>query len=147
MFPESVSGYGRNTQAPNPRQLYLKWERTIVFKNNSKYDAMELKIIWPSNQPHLHLEIEKDGHLKAFDSLKKDLKAESYISREEIQKHSNDRFEYFMPVELRNLLFILSYKNEVGKRFYIRYKRNGSEEIVDKTPKLLKPKFKKQFCI
>lgn len=142
------SGQSMSTGADNPKFVKYQWKPILTFKNNSKNDAKNLKIIWPPDLPHIELSFGQDDYLKATNSIKKQIVFEKLITNEEVQKaNSGDRLQFFYPQELKNLSFVLCYENEYGNKFYIRLKKNDKDVIFDKKPHWIKPKFKKEFSL
>ncbi len=141
------TGSSSSSATSNPKLLHFEWKQNLIIENISKNDVLNLRIIWPSKFPPTPLNFDKDSFIKSFNSITEEIILEKYISYEELEGHSADRFDYFMPLNLKNLTFMLCYENEVGKRFYVRYKRNDSKEIYDKKPKFFKPKFNKEYKV
>lgn len=133
--------------ASNPKLLLFKWRRGFKFKNISNHNANNLHIIWSSNLNHINLALEEHCFLKAYDEIEKEFTIEKEISYDDLRGHERNRFEHFKPKELKKIAFILSYENDYGRKFYIRYKKDGDQTYIDHKPKIFKPKFKNEFSV
>ena len=97
-------------------------------KNNSKYDALNIGLIWPDNKALYALTFDEHTHLRGFDSLEKEFVVTNPVKRE-IALYMYDEV-LTLPSELKWAQFAISYKNEKGKTFYTRLTfENGKPAI------------------
>lgn len=136
-------GSGGHSNFDNNR-VKANWHLTIKFDNISNYSAINLKINYlhadkfkGSISSPMHFTENKI--LRGFDSEDRFITQEKLIDKEKITDRDK-LLSDFMPSEIRNLSFLLTFENEKQKKFYSEFK-NGEA----RTYKRRKRRFKKYY--
>jgi hypothetical protein len=138
-----VLGKNSGYRGPIDKQTYRAlWTPTIEFLNNSKHDAYNLKIFY-LNADVFKKTISKPLYFKDHEFIKGFEKKSIFLEREKsIPKKSIINFDKvlndFMPDDIKNLSFLITYENEKGKRFYTEFKNDKAKTFKRKRKKFRK---------
>lgn len=120
----------------------LTWTGELVIKNNSKFDAYDLKIEYLKEpvfttidklQPHNNLPAKSEMRLK-FTWLRE------YVKEPTGLQFRQSQIDTKFPLDKKEFVLILEYSNERGKSFYSVFKNTGKHAQTDLF--LLKPRIK-----
>ncbi|HRO45575.1 hypothetical protein [Agriterribacter sp.] len=109
----------------------LTWTYTMHFRNNSKYDAYNIKLLFPNIDQNFELD-KKIDHLEPIKSndrltfkatFKTKFKGSGMMIDQEIQKPAP---------YLRKKKFILEYTNVSKTKFYTIYEHSAPEDLKNK---------------
>jgi hypothetical protein len=125
----------------NNTKIKLIWNYDIILKNVTKYDAISLSIDF-NDFPSSYVTKQKFSHIKSLSE--EVLKLHFYETYDrEIVENNKRRFIELIPKEFNNAKLILTYTNEMNKKFYTKYIKNG--EIEKSSFHKRKPKIKKRI--
>ncbi len=103
----------------NNNKIQLEWNYDIVFQNNTKYDAISVLIDY-FEFPSSTVTSQKFTHIRSLSEEKLNIKFSEVFDIETVE-NSKNRFVDLMPDKYRNAKIILTYKNEMNKKFYTKY--------------------------
>lgn len=127
----------------------LTWRYEAKLKNNSKYDAYNIKLfelksedVIISNVAELKYVFTENNHLSSNDLMKFEIKKQIEVDANVlIQSRMENGTKYIIPglkipdpqnvlkpEVLENIKLVVTFENEKGKKFYIKFtKQNGKE--------------------
>lgn len=119
---------GKISNGPDDDWYFYKyeWFFDLILRNNSDYNAFEIKLLQHKNQPKVHFRkrINEKIALKAHDNLILPFVVRSKV---EIQGKDMERIFSKRPKHLENQMLLFKYKNRHGKEFTSRYYFNPDE--------------------
>lgn len=137
---------GAGGTRPGSTSNTLLWFLNIdlILYNLGPHDAFDLRAEIRPNQKPVRVNEIGQKHLRATDSFKIHLDVQQELPKDDIlAARSTGREKELGPGELRNLECRLSYKNRWGKRFYTRFRRTETGDVV--TYHRWKPRFRVLF--
>lgn len=127
----------------------LTWRYEAELKNNSKYDAYNIKLYELnsedsiiSNAVELKYAFKENNHLASNDLMKFEIKKQIEVDADVlIQSRIENGTKYIIPglrisepgkvlkpIILENIKLLVKYENEKGKKFYIRFTKLAGRE-------------------
>jgi hypothetical protein len=107
-------------------KIRLAWNYDVILKNVTKFDAISLMINY-NDFPSNYVTKQTFTHIKHLEE--ETLKLHFYKSFErEIVENAKSRFKELIPDEFNNTTLLLSYSNEMNKKFYTKYIKIGDVE-------------------
>lgn len=112
-------------------RYYYEWYFDLILRNNSDYNAFELKLLQHKDQKEVHFrrQINEQIALKAHENLTLPFVVKSRV---EIQGKDREGIFSSRPKHLENQMLLFKYKNKYGKELYSRYYFNPNLMKVDK---------------
>ncbi|MBX2976410.1 MAG: hypothetical protein KF721_09765 [Ignavibacteriaceae bacterium] len=132
---------GNSSSIENVKEMRLAWNYEIVFKNITKYDAISLSVDY-GGFPFNCITKQKFSHIKGLAEESLQFHYTCLFDREVVNK-SKHQFKDLMPIEIKEATFIVTYCNEMEKRFYTKFVRVG--EIEKNTFYRIKPRRKSRI--
>jgi hypothetical protein len=123
----------------NNNKLRLLWNYDIIFKNVTKYDAISLSVDF-NDFPSNYVTKQKFTHIKGLTEEILKLHFYETYERDVVEKTKN-RFKELIPKEFDNAKIVLTYSNEMNKRFYTKYLKISEAEkniFYKRKPKIKK---------
>ena len=131
----SVSGKSSGGHSSfDKNRLKVHWSPTIKFTNISNFNAINFQIHYlnaDSFKGSISSPMYFRGNhiLRGFETEDRYLSYEKLIDQEKV-KDRDKVLSDFMPSEIRNLSFLLTFENEKRKRFYIEFKNDEAKSYI-----------------
>lgn len=125
----------------NNTKIKLIWNYDIIIKNFTKYDAISLSIDF-NDFPSSYVTKQKFSHVKSLSEEVLKLHFYETYPREIVENKKN-RFIELIPTEFKDAKLILTYTNEMNKKFYTKFVKIGTVEKNSFHKR--KPKIKKRI--
>jgi hypothetical protein len=111
-------------------KICLEWNYKIKFKNITKYDAINFKVNHYKGIASNNFTSPLFDHIKALSEEYIKLKIKTTLPLDQVEK-SRNRFIELIPDEYKEIKIILTYQNEMNKKFYTRFiKEKNNEKIT-----------------
>lgn len=108
-------------------RLILQWRGKLDIYNSTKHDALNVELLWPDGRPTFPLSPLEEQHIKALDTVSLNYVVKRVVPLEASESGANKLSESY-PDELRRFVLILQYTNEMNKRFYTKYTKDGMKQ-------------------
>lgn len=110
-----------------PNQIEMYWQRELILINNTKHEALEVKLIWPKNEVLLDIKISPHTNVSSHDKIEVPFTFTKSFPRDQVVAAGPTR-ESLTPPALKETQFVITYSNEKGKQFYTLFKFQEGKE-------------------
>ncbi|WP_339725528.1 hypothetical protein [Maribacter stanieri] len=131
----SKNPVGIPVNTPEGISIYeFEWKFDLTVRNNSEVNAFNIKMCQRKKSNYLNFKknINPNKALKAHEE-----ETIPFIFSKVVETKHKDRESHFpkRPSEFKDLMLLLEYENEFGRKFYSRYYFNTDKTEYKKTPK------------
>ncbi|WP_375580134.1 hypothetical protein ABWH96_03450 [Marivirga tractuosa] len=127
--------------------FHFEWKPQLILNNNSNFNAYSMQIDFPNGYElidgaPLNYVLPNHRRLEANSNIELELSAKVIrpftdlvaVTEENGKciihpgRKISDPYEFFKPEKVKKIKIILSFENELGKRFYLHYSRKSEQE-------------------
>ncbi len=110
-----------------PGQIEMKWNRQIVLKNISKHNSLDVQLIWANNNNPFNIKLPEHTVISGYDKYEISFVVKKSFPFDQVASAGSTR-ESLLPPELEEIIFVISYRSEKGKKFYTLFKFNYKKD-------------------
>lgn len=135
----TIRGNHSSSSLTSNNKIQINWNQDIVFQNITKFDAISASIEY-IKFPSSSVTNQKFTHIRALSEEKLNLRFSEIFDGETVDRAKN-RFVDLIPEKYNNAKIILTYSNEMNRKFYTRYIKTSAGDkntFHKKRPKIKK---------